>query len=465
MSTLNYINYDPEDIKSVIMEALETACGGPLSPGDERRIFGESALTSIFVALFAAANDGCRQKMLRFARDEYLDAIGETWRCPRKQAIAAKTTLRFSLAAPVVYTVSIPAGTRCTSDGQIFFATDEDVVIPAGSTTVTVPATATEPGELGNDIGAGQINTIVDLSEAPVLNGVTNTTATSGGADRESDEVYRIRIRFSSDAWSTAGPAAAYRYYAISANPEHVADAVVNTGITHVSNTIAKYSNRGGYQFCFIGGTGIDAGTLKVYRYNGTTEQYDIPAILNTDYVVIYDGNLMRLQLQGAFEEDTNGAIGVTYDQVAPGEVSITIIGPNGEIPSADVQAQVLAACSADDVKPLTDHVTVTVPATQEFSINVKYYTTAADEDACVQTIEGEGGAIAQYIKWQEGALNRDINPDYLRKLILAPDWEGAVGATMVEVTAPDYVNLPSTTLAKYSGSLTVSHEVREGVV
>ena len=54
MSDLNYINYDPEEIRDTILDAMEDACGVPLQPGDERRIFGESALTSIFVALFAS---------------------------------------------------------------------------------------------------------------------------------------------------------------------------------------------------------------------------------------------------------------------------------------------------------------------------------------------------------------------------------------------------------------------------
>ncbi len=277
--------------------------------------------------------------------------------------------------------------------------------------------------------------------------------------------MYRLRIRFSSDAWTTAGPAAAYRYYAISANPEHVADAVVESGVTHESLELNKYTNRADIEFCFIGSAGLNLDTLAIYCWNTSTQAFDILATKNTDYIIsTYDG-VCRIRLQGIFDSDSHTTVKAEYDRIEAGEVKITIIGPDGELPSADVQAQVLAACSDPNVKPLTDHVSVSVPDVHTFSIDLTYYTTAADEDACVETVEGEDGAIARYVKWQEGAINRDLNPDYLRKLILAPDWEGAVGATMVDVVSPTYVNLPPTTMAKWDGTLTVSHVVREGVV
>jgi phage-related baseplate assembly protein len=107
--------------------------------------------------------------------------------------------------------------------------------------------------------------------------------------------------------------------------------------------------------------------------------------------------------------------------------------------------------------------VTVQAPNVVTYSIELKYYTTEIDETACINTIEGEGGAIDQYIYWQGSALNRDINPDKLRKMILAPDWEdGATGAVRVEISQPTFKDLDKTTVAKWDGSMTVTHEITD---
>lgn len=124
--------------------------------------------------------------------------------------------------------------------------------------------------------------------------------------------------------------------------------------------------------------------------------------------------------------------------------------------------ADVLAACSADDVRPLTDMVTVEAPETREYDIELTYYTTKANESEVVQNVEGSGGAIDQYINWQGSTLNQDINPDELRKRILCPDWaDDLIGATRVQIIKPEYTELNSTTVAKFSGKKTVKHIVR----
>ncbi len=153
----------------------------------------------------------------------------------------------------------------------------------------------------------------------------------------------------------------------------------------------------------------------------------------------------------------------VYVDSPTPGVVVITPILYGGGIPDQDVLDKVLAACSADDVRPLTDKVEVSAPTTQNYDIELTYYTTAANESTVIQNIEGEGGAIDQYIYWQGSSLDRNINPDRLRKLILCPeDGEGnhLIGAERVVITSPEYTELNHTTVAKFSGTLKVSHEV-----
>lgn len=96
MSDLKFIETNASEIYEIVIGSLENKCGEDLYPGDERRIFGE-AMVPLVVALFNAVNDACRQKMLRYARGEVLDALGERENVTRSAAVSATTTERFSL--------------------------------------------------------------------------------------------------------------------------------------------------------------------------------------------------------------------------------------------------------------------------------------------------------------------------------------------------------------------------------
>lgn len=374
MSDLNFINTNSTEIYNEIITELENGVAEPLYPGDERRIFAE-ALVPLFVAMYSAVNDAARQKMLRYARGEVLDALGERSGVLRQEPVPAETTLRFSITEAINQNIIIPAGTRVTGDYVRYFSTQTSVVLMAGALSVEVEATAENGGVDYNDIPAGTLNVIVDL--IPYVDSVENITATAGGSDQEDDETYRERIRIAPAKLSVAGPVTAYKYWAMSADPK-IADAVI--------------------------------------------------------------------------------------ESPEPGTVLITPILYGGDIPDATILDKVLEVCSADDVRPLTDLVQVQAPTVQNYDVNIKYYTTAANESKVVAMVEGTDGAIARYNYWQGSALDRDINPDYLRKLILAPDWEDdLVGATRVEVISPVYTELNATTVGKFSGNLTVTHEVKEG--
>lgn len=371
MNDLNFIKTNASEIYEEVISKLESGCSEELYPGDERRIFGE-ALVTLVVALYSSINDACRQKMLRYARGEVLDALGDNRGVTREIAVAAKTVERFGINTPISSNIIIPAGTRVTSDYVNYFQTISTAVLPAGDLYVDVDVEATEGGQQANDIIAGAINVLVDM--VPNIDTVTNTVKTHGGADEEKDDAYRDRIRLSGSTLSVAGPPNAYRYWAMAADAS-VADAYVSSP--------------------------------------------------------------------------------------TPGVVRIVPICYGGIMPSEDILAKVLESCSADDVRPLTDQVTVAAPTIQAYDIELIYYTTEADESACVETVEGDGGAIDKYIYWQGSSLNRDINPDYLRKLILAPGWgENLVGAVRVEIISPAYTDLDETTVAQFSGNITVSHKL-----
>ena len=109
----------------------------------------------------------------------------------------------------------------------------------------------------------------------------------------------------------------------------------------------------------------------------------------------------------------------------------------------------------------MTDVVTVKAPTQESYGIEIKYYCTLDNEAQAVQTVEADGGAIDLYNEWQTAALGRDINPDQLRKFILAPA-DGTAAVDRVEVVAPIFKSLTKKEVARFNGTIIVSHEVVE---
>lgn len=144
-----------------------------------------------------------------------------------------------------------------------------------------------------------------------------------------------------------------------------------------------------------------------------------------------------------------------------PGVVTIIPLIKGGNLPDNSVLKKVLDTVNIDSIRPLTNLVKVEAPIQVLYDICIKYYTTVNDEAAVIEAVEGVDGAIKQYNEWQTSALGRDINPDWLRKLILSPDWkEGLKGAIRIDVVSPVFVELDELSVAKFSGNLSVTHQV-----
>lgn len=108
----------------------------------------------------------------------------------------------------------------------------------------------------------------------------------------------------------------------------------------------------------------------------------------------------------------------------------------DGTIAQTEVKNAVLAACSADTVRPLTDLVSVKDPETVEYDISFTYY---IPSDASVSSAEIEAAvdaAVKQYVAWQCGKLGRDINPSYLIGLLMQ------TGIKQVDLTSPTFTVL-----------------------
>lgn len=232
MNDIKFVENDAKAIENQLIASFEQALGETFYPGDERRIF----LLNFLPYLVGAKNDineTGKQNLLRYANDEFLDAVGGA--TTRLTAKYSKTKLKWILSAVQTVPAIIAKGKRATPDGALFFATTEDLVIPAGQTYGIVSAEATELGSKYNDFAPDQINKIVDPTA--FVASVTNTETSSGGADIEDDESYRERIRLAPDSISTAGPTGGYEYWAKTADA-NIADVKVTSptpGVTKVS--------------------------------------------------------------------------------------------------------------------------------------------------------------------------------------------------------------------------------------
>ena len=150
----------------------------------------------------------------------------------------------------------------------------------------------------------------------------------------------------------------------------------------------------------------------------------------------------------------------VAVTSPSPGTVLITPICKGGTLPGEEILKQIKDICSADDVRPMTDQVLVQAPTPIQYTINFKYYTTSEDEKACIEAIEGEGGAIEQYTAWQDTKLGRDINPDKLRALCLNPP--NGIGCIRLDIISPERIVVSENEIAMHNVDIVVTHEVVE---
>ncbi|WP_438449471.1 baseplate assembly protein [Gorillibacterium sp. sgz5001074] len=227
-----FVEVDAQLLQQELIRRYEQTTGITLYPGDPRRIF----LLQFIPVLLGLKNDinfTGNQNLLPFATGDVLDALGDRIMVPRLADQKATVTIRFTLSTIQLAAVMIPAGTRVTPDGELYFVTKADLTIAPGSTTGDVTTEAAEGGVKYNGLVAGQINILVD--PVPYVASVANITTSAGGSDRESDEAYRERQRLAPTSFSVAGPEKAYRFFAKSADV-NIADVAVTSPSAGVVN-------------------------------------------------------------------------------------------------------------------------------------------------------------------------------------------------------------------------------------
>ena len=207
---INFVTADKEVVENEVFALYTTITGRKLAPADPIRLF-LLAITNIVILLLNRINDTGKQNLLAYARGANLDHIGIALGVERLQATGAVTTMKLTASMARPEGIVIPKGTRFTSGDGAFFALTEPYYLSANETSILIKAVCTEASVKGNGYPIGSITTLVD--PIPYIASVTNTTISEGGADVETDDAFRERIREAPESFSCAGAEGAYEFF------------------------------------------------------------------------------------------------------------------------------------------------------------------------------------------------------------------------------------------------------------
>lgn len=126
----------------------------------------------------------------------------------------------------------------------------------------------------------------------------------------------------------------------------------------------------------------------------------------------------------------------VVANSPSAGKVALYVLMDDGTIATQETKSAVLAACSEDSKRPLTDSVEVKDPQTVEYDIKFTYYIPSESTSSSANIEAAVDAAVKEYVSWQCAKLGRDINPSKLVGLLMQ------TGIKRVELTSPIFTSL-----------------------
>ena len=213
----NFIERDADKITQEWISLYEEKTGKTLQPAQiERLLIDVGAYRENLLRI--KIQEIAKSNLLTYARMEVLEHLAELVGVHKLEGKYAKTTIKFSLNETLNFDIPIPKGTEIeTEDGKYTFATDDDTNILAGTLSATIGATCEVTGEGANGYGIGKVNNLLTPLSYDI-DFIENTTVTEGGANEESVDSLRERIRLAPESFSNAGSKGAYRFHTLSAH-------------------------------------------------------------------------------------------------------------------------------------------------------------------------------------------------------------------------------------------------------
>ncbi len=228
---------------------------------------------------------------------------------------------------------------------------------------------------------------------------------------------------------------------------ETVEDVYVPIGETHADVQIRC-------QTLGAAGNGYTPGQLNalidVYDYYSETENITASdgganAATDEEFYELMRASMDAYSCAGArgsyeyFARQVSTEIGdVLANSPTPGVVKLYVLMEDGTLAGEEIKSAVLAACSADEVRPLTDQVFVEDAEPVEYNIDFTYYTRTGNGKPAAEIQAAVKMAVEEYVGWQCARLGRDINPDELRERLYH------TGVKRIELREPGFTVLRS---------------------
>lgn len=216
INDFNFLELDTNKIKKELKTAYEEIMNTKIASGDPAEDF-INWITYVVMNLNNNINFTAKMNLLKYSKGKYLDALGEFTSTYRILEREAECMVEYTFSQSFNEIKIIPKGHKIAKEDFIFEST-ENIILKTGEIKTTGRVKSLMTGTIVNGIEVGEINTIVD--DIPYLLSVKNITKTSGGANIETDDSYRERIRLKPFSFSVAGPKGAYKYYTLTAHQD-----------------------------------------------------------------------------------------------------------------------------------------------------------------------------------------------------------------------------------------------------
>lgn len=371
-----FVNSDPATILTAILADFEALGGVPIMPAQPEYIIASAIAYRESLAM-NRINAAGKAMLVDFSTAPVLDYLAALFNIVRLPAQGAVCTLQFTIVTGHLQVV-IPLGTRVSSsDSKAVFTTNDDVLVAIGINVVTITATCQTTGNSGNNYAIGNVNTLLD--PYAYISSVQNLDITSGGADDETDDELRSRVKLDTSKFSTAGSTNAYIYWAKTANPL-ISDVQIST--------LGDY---------------LPIGSISAYD---NTHTYGV-----NDFVT--ESGIVAVCIKAA----TVGIHPITdqINWIKAGEVHVFALLNNGEIPTTAINNSISQLLPAENIRPLTDVVVVQDPTEIIYTLEVdivKY--TDADGPTLISSISSILNAFAVEKKQK---LGLDIVATYIESI------------------------------------------------
>ena len=231
MAELKFASADAKqiiaDMSAEYEKAFKEATGKSITlrPDDTARLMIATATFAV-AHLEALIDWAAKMNLVQYSEGQWLDELAEAVRLARKEPTPAFVTVRITFSTALPEAQTIRKGMRVTSGNGVYWETEEEYHAPEGATELLVRCVCKAAGADGNGYLPGAIRTLVDTSAVRYFSKLENIDISSGGADRETDEALRERVRTAPETYAATGTEEGYTHR-IKAYDANISDALV----------------------------------------------------------------------------------------------------------------------------------------------------------------------------------------------------------------------------------------------